>query len=184
LRAFVALELPSEQVIANIVSIQQELTKCGADIKLVERQNLHFTVKFLGEITSDQAEEAKRRLGSLQLGSVEVMIGGVGAFPGATRPSVIWLGVSERDRPALAELARSAIRALEGIGEDDRRGFQPHLTLARVRSGKNMDALSSFIRLKSEAEIGTVRLNEIKLKSSILTPRGPVYADIGVYRLN
>lgn len=183
MRAFVALELPSEQVLREIVALQQELAKCGADIKLVDRQNLHFTVKFLGEISEDQARESGRRLEGLGLAGGEVTVIGVGAFPGLKRPNVVWAGVAPGDTALITHIAEVAIGALEGIGEKDQRGFQPHLTLARVRSGRNREALSSFIRQNSDRTFGTVRLSEIKLKSSLLTPKGPIYSDIGVYPL-
>lgn len=183
MRAFVALEIPSEHVLSKIVEFQQELSKCGADIKLVERQNLHFTVKFLGEVSEAEADEAGRRLERLGLSCVEVTVMGVGAFPSVTRPNVVWVGVAAGGRELITHLAEDAIGALEGIGKEEQRGFQPHLTLARVRSGRNREALSSWVRRRSDVTFGTVRLSEIKLKSSVLTPRGPVYSDVGVYQL-
>jgi 2'-5' RNA ligase len=57
MRAFIALEIPDLRVLDSIVAFQRELSATGADLKTVERENLHFTVKFLGEITPDQARE-------------------------------------------------------------------------------------------------------------------------------
>ena len=183
LRAFIALELPSDEILGRLVALQRDLAQLGGDVKLVEKQNLHFTVRFLGEITDEQAAEARTRLGSLTLNGGEVTVMGVGAFPTVTRPSVVWVGVALEDRALITQIAEVTIAALEGIGEKDERGFQPHLTLARVRSGRNREAISSFIRQNADRSFGRVRLNEIKLKSSVLTPKGPIYSDVGVYIL-
>jgi 2'-5' RNA ligase len=183
LRAFVALDVPSPDILDELVALQGELGRSGADIKAVERENLHFTVKFLGEISEAVANEADARLRSLQLTAGEVTIMGVGAFPHEERPRVIWAGVAQEDRSVVTPLAEASIRALDGIGETDDRGFQPHITLARVRSGRNREILASLIRENHSRVFGRVRLTEIKLKSSILTPGGPVYNDIGVYLL-
>ena len=183
MRAFVALDIPNPAILNEMVALQQELARSGADIKAVERENLHFTVKFLGEVSEGLAKEADRRLMALQLTGGEVTVMGVGAFPKEERPNVIWAGVAQEDRPIIASVAEAAIRALDGIGERDERGFQPHITLARVRSGRNREALASLIRENQARVFGKVRLTEIKLKSSVLTPKGPVYNDIGVYPL-
>ena len=183
MRAFVALEIPSEQVLEELVRFQHEVSESGADLKIVERENLHFTVKFLGEISEELAREADRRLAALSLQAVGITVRGVGAFPGGGRPRVVWVGVAPQEQVTLGGLAASAIGALEGIGERDERGFQPHVTLARVRSERNNEALVALIRRNSEREFGRARLAELKLKSSVLTPRGPIYRDVGVYSL-
>lgn len=183
MRAFVALEIPSEQVLEELVRFQHEVAESGADLKLVERENLHFTVKFLGEISEEQARQADRRLAALTLHAVDITVRRVGAFPGGGRPRVVWAGVAQEEQAALSGLAASAIGALEGIGERDERGFQPHVTLARVRSERNRESLIALIRRNSEREFGRARLVELKLKSSVLTPRGPFYKDLGVYSL-
>lgn len=177
------MEIPSEQVLEELVRFQHEVAESGADLKLVERENLHFTVKFLGEISQELAREADRRLGALLLSALDITIRRVGAFPGGGRPRVVWAGVAQQEQAALNALAASAIGTLEGIGEKDERGFQPHVTLARVRSERNRDALVSLIRRNSEREFGKTRLVELKLKSSVLTPKGPIYNDVGVYPL-
>jgi len=183
LRAFVALDVPSERVLDEMVALQMELAKSGADIKLVERENLHFTVKFLGELPEGLTKEADRRLKLLELPGCEVKVMGVGAFPKADRPTVVWVGVAPTDRDKIIRVAESAIGALEGIGERDERPFQPHITLARVRSGRNREELSSLIHRNAARVFGSVRLQELKLKSSVLTPKGPIYKDIGAYPL-
>jgi 2'-5' RNA ligase len=184
LRAFVALEISDDKVLDSIVSFQRELAATGADLKLVDRQNLHFTLKFLGEIPESMIEEADRRLKGLRLGGSTVSVTGVGAFPSVSRPNVVWVGMPRDDAAKARPIAEAVIGALEGIGERDRRPFEVHLTLARVRSGRNREELTALIEASSERPFGVLRLTTIALKSSQLTPSGPVYSDLGVYNLS
>jgi len=183
LRAFVALEIEEESLLSSIESFQRELESTGADLKLVPRQNIHFTVKFLGEISEQQAAEVDRRLRELTLQSLSVTLAGAGAFPSLSRPRVVWVGVVGEGGAELRELAGRVIAALKGLGEDDRRGFQPHITVARVRSGRGTEALAYLLRQNQTRTFGPTELRELKFKSSVLTPDGPIYSDEGVYKL-
>ncbi len=183
MRAFVALEITEAKVLDSMVSFQKELTSTGADLKPVERQNLHFTVKFLGELSAQQAKEVAARLGRLSLGGGEVEVAGVGAFPSASRPSVIWAGVKPENEALVSSVAQPVIEALEGIGESDDRPFKAHVTLARVRSRAPKPSLVSLLRTSSARQFGRTVLKDIRLKSSTLTPSGPVYTDQGVFPL-
>jgi len=182
LRAFVALEI-SGNAADSLVAFESELLATGADIKLVEGENLHLNLKFLGEVSEPQAADAKARLGGLSLRGAEVSVEGVGAFPAPDRPRVVWAGVARENEGPVAEIARRVVESLEGIGETDERPFRAHVTLGRVRSGRNSRELGELIRQNSGREFGSVRLSEIKLKSSVLMPNGPVYRDIGVFPL-
>jgi 2'-5' RNA ligase len=159
------------------------MSATGADLKVVEKENLHFTVKFLGEISEVQASEASTRLKGLSLRGAEVGVRGVGAFPSISRPRVVWAGVAQSDQQSITPLANTVITALDGIGERDKRPFQAHITLGRVRSERNVRQLERFLHDNSDMSFGLARLTELKLKSSQLTPGGPIYRDIGVYPL-
>jgi len=177
------MEIPSPQVMDGLVAFQMELLATRADLKLVERENLHFTVKFLGEITDAQAAEADRRLRGMKMAGATVLVKGVGAFPGPGRPRVVWVGVAKEDSQKLIAIGEPVIQTLKGIGEEDSRPFQPHLSLARVRSGANRQNLEALLRASADRDFGSAVIGEFKLKSSVLTPRGPTYNDVGVYRL-
>jgi len=182
LRAFLAFEV-SPEVRENLMKVEEELTQTRADIKLVERENLHFTVKFLGEIPESMVEEIDRRIRTLALPRMEVGVRGLGAFPDARRPRVVWAGVSPQDFAPISSSGQRVIDALEGIGESDERGFHPHITVARVRSPRNLEALTSVIREGSAKEFGSSTITSLKLKSSSLTPSGPTYRDVKEYNL-
>ena len=182
LRAFVALEI-SNPALDSLVEFMEELRVTGADIKLVERQNLHFTVKFLGEISDSQAAEVGTRLGNLRLKGVDVEVRGAGAFPNPSRARVVWAGVSRDYEALVAPIAQQVIDSLKGIGERDERPFRAHVTLGRVRTGRNFNQLEQFLRDNSDRPFGVVRLSHLKLKSSVLSPGGPIYSDLGDYSL-
>ncbi len=184
MRAFVAIDVPDIHVIDGMVAFQRELEATRADLKLVARENLHFTVKFLGEITDAQAREADSRLKELKPQAADVSVRGVGAFPSLGRPSVVWVGVAREDEEKVSGIAGQIIRSLHGIGEEDRRPFQAHITLARVRPGPNKQDLEALLRANTDRPFGGVRLSEFKLKSSVLMPKGPIYSDVGVYGLS
>ncbi len=183
MRTFVALEVSDAGVLDSLVQAQDELAKTGADLKLVERENLHFTMRFLGELTQAQVADADSRLKGLPPARAEVEMMGMGAFPTLARPNVIWVGVSPSDELLVAPIAAFVASSLEGIGEKDDRPFKAHITLARVKSGREVAKLSSVIRSHSDRSYGRAKLTTLKLKESRLTPKGPVYSDIGVYPL-
>ena len=173
----------SPEVRDNLVRVEEELRQTRADIKLMERDNLHFTVKFLGEIPESVVDEVDRRMRGLALRRMEVGVRGLGAFPDLRRPRVVWAGVSPHDLPSVTNSGQQVIDALEGIGESDDRGFHPHITVARVRSPRNLESLAAVIRECSAKEFGRSTISALKLKSSDLTPGGPIYRDVKEYSL-
>jgi len=183
MRAFVALEVPGT-VLESLVAFQGEIKEVGADLKLVERENLHFTVKFLGEITEAQAAQVKSRLLGLNLKGAEVEVRGAGAFPSPSSPRVVWAGVARQDEALVSSAAEAVISSLEGIGERDERPFRAHITLGRMRSQRNSRQLSELLAKNRDRVFGRARLGELKFKSSTLTRSGPVYSDLGAYPLH
>ena len=183
MRAFIALEVPAH-VLDSLVEFQGEVKSSGADLKLVERENLHFTLKFLGEISDAQVSDASSRLAKLGLQGVEVEVKGVGAFPTTARPRVVWAGAAPEDEGAVTSIADPVNESLRDIGERDERPFRAHITLARVRSPVNTKQLVDLLSRNTQRSFGKAKLTEFKLKSSVLTPGGPIYEDVGVYRLS
>ncbi|MGH9917893.1 MAG: RNA 2',3'-cyclic phosphodiesterase, partial [Nitrososphaerales archaeon] len=113
MRAFLAFEV-SPEVRDNLVRVEEELRQTRADIKLVERDNLHFTVKFLGEISERAVEGVDKRMRGLPLRSMEVGVRGLGAFPDVRRPRVVWAGVAPQDFSSVINSGQQVIDALKG----------------------------------------------------------------------
>ena len=183
MRVFLALEVKEERVIQSLINAQEELRSTQSDLTIVGKENLHFTVKFLGEIPDDRIPEIDARLQRLTLRSADASLVGIGAFPDLRRPRVIWVGIPREQYASVVPLAEAVIGALEGIGEREERQYHPHITLARVKSGLNKERLSSFLAANAAREFGKAHLGTLKLKSSVLTPSGPIYNDVKEYRL-
>ena len=97
-------------------------------------------------------------------------------------------GRFERGAKALATIdghaGQKVVDALEGVGQSEDRPFHPHITLARVRSPRNGEALARLIRDNAKQDFGSTRIVALKLKSSELTPGGPIYRDVREYALH
>lgn len=183
MRAFVAIEVANPSVLDALETFQRRLSATGADLKLVERQNLHFTVRFLGEISQGQADEVDLRLRGLSAMGGEAEVNGVGAFPDLGKPRVVWAGVAGEGEGLLSGIAGKVRALLHGIGEEDERPFSPHLTLARVRSPSGGRSLSVFLRDNASISFGSTMMRSVKLKSSQLSGAGPAYKDVAEYPL-
>jgi 2'-5' RNA ligase len=178
IRSFIAFDIGSHEVLKKLADAQGLLLKTGADLKPVEPQNIHVTVRFLGNISSETVEKIFEEMKKVQFMAFDIRIHGVGAFPNVKYPRVVWAGIKEG-----ADQLRSIFSQLEprlhGLGfAPDPRGFSPHLTIARVRSGKNKAELAQCITENANFEFGTIRGQCLKLKRSNLTPKGPVYSTL------
>ena len=167
MRAFLALPVP-DAVKAAAARLQEELRKAGADVSWTRPEQMHLTIKFLGEIGPEQAAGfAERLTASLPRGAVELAYAGLGRFP-----KVIWAGV----KGDLAPLAAAAENAAEASGVPrETRPFSPHLTLGRIRSPRNGKLLEAAMAKRPFAELGRGTATELILYESTLGPKGAVH---------
>jgi len=177
IRAFIAVETP-EAIRAGLDPVMADLSRMGTALRRVQRENLHFTIKFLGEISPDLVDEIGDCMSSVRdrLG-FEIEVKGLGAFPSPRRPRVLWVGVLD---PAgrMIDLARTLDERLTALRFGKEKSYVPHLTLARSRSRRGAPELIPFIEERREIEIGTMRVDRMVLKKSVLTPKGPIYTDL------
>ncbi|MDA4123106.1 MAG: RNA 2',3'-cyclic phosphodiesterase [Thaumarchaeota archaeon] len=183
MRAFLAFEV-AQPVVANLLMAEEDLRKTGADIGIVGRENIHFTVRFFGDIPETTTGEIDAMIGRVALESLDITVRGIGVFPDPRRPRVVWAGVAPGDAAKMVRLSTSIIKAVEGVGTPDERPFHPHITLGRVRSPRNTEALGSFVQQNQSRDFGRTKLDKLKLKSSVLTPMGAIYSDVREYALN
>jgi len=177
-RSFVAFDIDSESVLERITEAQSLLVRSGADLKVVEPKNIHITLRFLGNITLSTVDKIYEGMKKVQFVPFDVKIRGVGAFPNVRYPRVVWAGITEG-----ADQLRSIFSQLEpslrSLGfAPDPKGFSPHLTIARVRSGRNKAELARLISENESYEFGVVRAACLRLKKSDLTPKGPIYSTL------
>jgi 2'-5' RNA ligase len=175
IRSFIAFDLESDPIIGKIEDLQSIFLRTGAHLKLVEPENIHVTIRFLGNITTNMVEKIFEEMEKIQFIPFEVKIKGAGAFPNLRYPRVLWAGITE----GVIQL-RSIFDQLEPrlrkLGfKPDFKGFSPHITIARVKSGRNKNELIKRVKENRELEFGTFRTECLKLKRSDLTPRGPSY---------
>jgi 2'-5' RNA ligase len=178
IRSFLAFDIESDTVLNRLAAVQGLLLQTGADLKLVEPQNIHITVRFLGNITPPMVEKIFEEMKQVQFVPFNVQIKGLGAFPDLRYPRVVWAGMTE-GADQLKNVFSQLEPRLRGLGfTPDHKGFSPHLTIARVRSGRNKAQLAEFITENANYDFGTIKAECLRLKKSDLTPKGPIYSTL------
>lgn len=177
-RCFVSIDIDDPVVKKRLIDIQNTIQHTGADIKSVEDENIHITLRFLGEIAPETTEKISRIIKNITFAPFKIEFQGVGVFPNLSRPSVVWTGISGEMQELMVVFSELE-KGLKNLGfEPERRGFQPHLTLCRVRSGRNRAQLVETIRELEGTEVGEMTVEHIKLKKSVLTRTGPIYSTV------
>lgn len=172
-----SVDIEDEGVLDRIVSIQERIAMDG--VKPVERENLHFTLKFLDELDNSQVTLIDKKLATItSISKFKIRIMGAGAFPNMHHINIIWLGGESAE---LMELARMIRRLTQGTG--DEREFVSHLTIARVKWVRDRTELIKRVQEIQGIEIGTARVSEFNLKGSALGPNHPTYTILKSYML-
>ena len=167
--------LRDEGVIRRLAEVQGMLANTSADLKLVKPQNIHLTVRFLGNISLSMVDAVYEEMKQVSFSPFEVELRDLGAFPRLSRPRVIWAGI-KKGANELVNVFEQLEPRLRGLGfKPDTKGFSPHLTIARVRSGRNKVQLIKVVRELENYDFGAVKAECLRLKKSVLTPRGPIY---------
>ncbi|MGE5484503.1 MAG: RNA 2',3'-cyclic phosphodiesterase [Ignavibacteriales bacterium] len=184
IRCFAAVPL-EPRLAAAVVSGTSALRASAAAVKWVEIENLHFTLKFLGEIPEPRVEAARRGVGRAVSGAAPFTLSlrGAGCFPSSGPPRVVWVGLSH-GIDALAGLAARVEKELAREGfPGERRAFTPHLTLGRVRNPAGSGSLKAGVERLRETDFGAMEVDQVSLMMSRLTPEGPVYSPIEEWNL-
>jgi RNA 2',3'-cyclic 3'-phosphodiesterase len=177
-RSFISIDLEDQQILSRISSILSSLQALGGDLKTVERENIHLTLKFLGNVSKPRLAEVKSSLTRLAFPSFTAEIKGAGAFPNLNHMNVIWVGVSE-GWSLVEQIYEQVENLLSGVGfRRENRPFSPHITIARVRSGRKRDEIANFLRHLGEESFGTVTVDKVRLKQSMLSSSGPKYSTL------
>jgi 2'-5' RNA ligase len=178
IRSFLAFDIESDTVLNRLATAQSLLVQTGADLKIVEPQNIHITVRFLGNITPAMVEKIFEEMKQVQFVPFNVQIKGLGAFPDLRYPRVVWAGITD-GADQLKNVFSQLEPRLRGLGfTPDYKGFSPHLTIARVRSGRNKAQLAEFVTENANYDFGTIKAECLRLKKSDLTPKGPIYSTL------
>ncbi len=179
-RSFISIDLEDEKILSRVESITSSLLSLGGDLKPVERENIHLTLKFLGNVSASKLEEVRSALTQVAFPPFSLEIKGAGAFPNLKRMNVIWVGVGEgwSQVELIFEQIEKLLHQLSFSRET--RAFSPHITVARVKSGRKRDEIAAFLGHLADESFGTfnVEVEKVRLKQSILSPSGPKYSTL------
>lgn len=168
MRIFAAVDVDDPGATCKIAELQSELAGMG---RPVPAENLHFTLQFLGEADGGTVQRVSDALGAVRFEPFDISLQGVGAFPDAGRPRVVWVGAGGRGLGRLAGMVEAALAPL-GFARD--RPFAPHLTVLRAGRG------AAGFR-ERDGGFGTQRVEAFKLKSSVPGQGGSAYSDLREY---
>ena len=178
MRCFISVDMEDRLLLDSMIGVQSRLERTGADLKFVGRENIHITLRFLGEVREGLVGGLQQLISGMGFEPFRVEFAGLGAFPSLRRPRVVWVGISDGVEE-LTEIFRQLEPELIGMGfRPESRGFSPHVTLARVRSGRNRQRLVDEVTAHADEAYGGFEVQHIRLKKSVLTPRGPIYSTV------
>ena len=175
----------SAEIGAEVRRIQAGLKGRAPGVRWVRPEGIHLTLKFLGEVDPDRIEEIMRKTEENIQGVTpfSVEIRGVGGFPTAKNPRVIWIGVDDHGG-MLKQLQARVERGMEELGfTREGRTYTPHLTVGRLRSRKGIGTVAQALDAIRASDLGTMEIREVILFRSHLKPTGAEYTKLGSFPL-
>lgn len=184
IRTFIAIKInPEYKLLTLLGQLKRKLE--GESIKWVEPDNMHLTLRFIGETTFDQVKKISELLENVSKmhHAFDFKLGKPGYFKSGKQPRVIFLNI-ENDT-ILKKIVTSIEDGLVELGfEREQREFKPHLTLGRIKFLKSKEAFYSLMKEINESDIQQVRVTEIIYYQSILSSAGPKYKPLKVIKLD
>jgi len=178
IRSFIAFDINNESVLRRFSEVQGTLLNTGADLKVVKPENIHITLRFLGNISPQMVNLIHEEMEKTAFTSFDAEIKGLGAFPNLRYARVVWAGI-RKGAEELTNISSQLEPRLRGLGfRPDPKGFSPHLTIARVKTGRNKGELVRCVQDLADYEFGILKADCLRLKKSVLTPRGPIYSTL------
>jgi RNA 2',3'-cyclic 3'-phosphodiesterase len=177
-RTFIALELP-EELKKSLGRLQAKFKEFASGVKWVRPENIHLTLKFLGDINPDRVAPVSAVLERLAHDAAPFLldVAGIGAFPNDRNPKVLWAGMQIDDRLHVFQQEIETALAATGFAREQR-PFAPHLTLGRLRDGRARRDIAGLIEQYSSERFGRFTADRIVFFKSELQPSGPVYEAI------
>ncbi len=176
-RLFVAIDLPD--------AVKDQLAQLCSGVsgaRWVGRDQMHLTLRFIGERDDEQYEAIKSILDDILASHLDIRLNGLGQFPPKGNPRVLWVGV--KAPPGLNELQQKVESTLQAIGVPvEERPFSPHITLARFKTPPSPESLRQYFARNGDFATELISISEFILYSSRLSPQGASYTHEAVYRL-
>ena len=176
LRCFIAIDIP-DRIRQEIGALTDNLKKYDADVKWIPPENLHLTLKFLGSTAEILLAGVNDALSAVVVSYKPfcIKIEDTGFFPNRKNPRICWIGL-EDDAGILKSLHADVENAMKRLGfKSEDRGFNPHLTIGRVRSRRGMIAVMNELDHYKDRAFGDVMVENIKIMKSELKPKGAEY---------
>lgn len=181
-RSFFAVELDAKPIINKITAFQNRLTETGGRIKLVAPENIHLTMKFLGDIDEKILPDLQKEAETISLEKFLIEYKGTGCLPSFQRINAIYIAIN-KGKEKLVELAEEIEDICSKFNlRKETRPYKAHLTIGRVKYPGDKQLLVERIQEYQEELFGEVEVASFQLKKSILTPTGPKYSDL--FRIN
>ena len=173
-RAFICVDFPSE-IIKETAQIQSLIEKQNFTGRLTELENIHLTLKFLGEIDDKTLSQVKGKLSTIKFHKLNMQVESCGVFTFKRKPRIAWIKFSGVER-----LQKQIDETLKDLFPKEER-FMSHVTIARIKYAKNKSGFSKYV---SNIKPKKIKFNSdnFKLKSSDLQPQGPVYITLETYK--
>lgn len=178
-RLFVGIPFPP-QLQEKLKPFYQALKETGGDFRFVSLEILHLTLSFLGDVPKENIPKIVQALQSVLAAQKKVAIEfvGAGAFPDEQRINVVWVGVKDSVLVDLIKKVNQALSIETGHEEE-----VPHLTIARVKSGKNKDEIQNVLQKFKDTNFGSFVAEKVVLYESELTKEGPMYTIVREFLL-
>ena len=177
MRLFIALEIPAA-VRENLATLLKSLQVISPETRWVRPENLHLTLKFVGEVCETKLAAIRSALATVRSdGPLTLRFRGLGFFPDEKRPRVFWAGIEAS--PNLKTLAGEIEKAMEKLGfPREQRAFSPHLTLARFEPPRLPERLRGAVQESAQREFGSLRASQFHLIESKLRSSGAEYTTL------
>ena len=176
MRIFLAIDIPQ--------NLKKEIKKFISDcykienknIKYVEEENLHITLKFFGEVEKEKVKEIQNSFSNIKQSNFCLRLSKIGCFPDFKRAKVLWIGIE--DSKELNNFFNFIEEKCISLGfKSEEREFRPHITIARFKSQPENNIID-FLTNNIKKEFGEFFADRFILYESKLTPRGPIYSKI------
>jgi 2'-5' RNA ligase len=182
MRLFLAIDIPDE-IKENIRKLIENISKNDVNVRFTEPKNLHLTLKFLGEVDEKELTEVETKTLDVaaKFGPFDAEIGSMGYFGTPDYLRVLWIDIT-RGKDKIVEIMRELNKELNHIRREVREE-NPHLTIGRIKSGRNKDILLREVERNKSVKFGRFPVNVIKLKKSVLRSEGPEYSEVKKFYL-
>jgi len=173
---FLAIDVPNS-VREKIIEAQRFYKTLNLDAAWAKPANMHLTVKFLGDTPADLIPAIKDRMTEIAKSTppFSILLGKTGVFPNVSRPRVLWVGLEDRE-DHLNSLKIRVEKEMTSLGfPPDKQKPVHHLTLGRIKSGKNKESLKKALQSAQRIEMDPFEVSSIQLIKSELTPEGSIY---------